>query len=120
LWWLPFLKVTQREFTPAPFRELLSAVPQLGRIDMIVIGGAYGQEFPVRHGIYREFIQRGEFGARAIGTSFHDRAAAARAINRAQVDVAFIRYNPVHPGARSDLFPKLRPSLTSIFNFKSI
>jgi hypothetical protein len=87
---------------------------------MIVIGGAYGHEFSSRHAIYRENVRRGEFGARAVGTTFHDRAAALGAINDSMVDLAFARCNPVHPGARKDLYPKLRPSPTRVFNFNSM
>lgn len=112
--------VTQPDFTYAPFVELLEAVPELQRIDVLVIGGAYGHEFATRHPIYQQHLRSGRFGARALGTTFHDRAAAIDAINQAQVDLAFVRCNPVHPGARSDLFPKLRPSPTRVFNFNSM
>lgn len=111
--------VTQREFTYKPFLEALEAVPKLKRIDMIVIGGAYENDFAIRQEIYRRHVEQRAFGARAVGTSFHDRAAAVTAANDAQIDVAFIRYNPVHPGARLDVFPRLQPSPTRIFNFKS-
>ena len=34
------------------------------------------------------------------------------------VDVAFVRYNPVHPGARNDLFPRLAARrATRLYNF---
>jgi hypothetical protein len=112
--------VTQPEFTYLPFAELLQAVPLLKRLDIIVIGGAYGGEFGVRQELYLEHVRRGEFGARAVGASFHDRDAAIVAINEEQVDLAFIRYNPAHPKARTDVFPRLRPSSTKVFNFKSM
>src|SRR4051812_40292690 len=112
--------VAQRDFARGPFQEVLESVPRLGRIDMIVIGGTYGNDFPARRALYREYVDGGEFGARAIGASFHDRAMALRAINDAQIDLAFVRYNPAHPGARSDLFPALQPSPARIFNFKSM
>jgi hypothetical protein len=36
------------------------------------------------------------------------------------VDIGFIRYNPVHPGARHDLFPRLRPEPRPlVYNFLS-
>jgi hypothetical protein len=111
--------VTQREFVHGPFDELLEAVPGLERLDVLVIGGAYGAEFPVRRDIYRDFVRRGEFGARALAASFHDRDAAVVAINQAELDLAFLRYNPAHPGARSDVFPRLHASPTRLFNFKS-
>jgi len=112
--------VTQPDFTYMPFVELLDSVPRLERIDVLVIGGAYGHEYPVRRDIYRENLQRGELGARALATTFHDRAAAVDAINGAELDIAFVRCNPVHPGARSDLYPRLRPSTTRVFNFNSM
>jgi hypothetical protein len=112
--------VTQPEFTYLPFAELLQAVPLLERLDIVVIGGAYGAEFAVRQKLYLEHVRRGEFGARAVGATFHDREAAVVAINEDQVDLAFIRYNPAHPSARTDVFPRLQPSSTKIFNFKSM
>lgn len=111
--------VAQPDFAYGPFSEVVESVPRLGHIDMIVIGGAYGSDFPARRNVYRDHIGKRAFGARAIGASFHDRAMASRAINEAQVDLAFIRYNPAHPGARTDLFPVLEPSPARIFNFKS-
>jgi hypothetical protein len=110
---------TQREFTRGPFLELLDAMPRLQRIDVIVIGGTYRDDFAVRRTIYRNFLHRSEFGARGLGASFHDRDAAVTAINDEAVDVAFVRYNPAHPAAGTDLFPRLRPSSTRIFNFKN-
>lgn len=111
--------VAQPDFAYAPFAEVVESVPGLGHIDMIVIGGAYRTDFPARRNSYRDDRPRSEFGARAIGASFHDRSMALRAINEAQVDLAFIRYNPIHLGARTDLFPALEPSPARIFNFKS-
>jgi hypothetical protein len=112
--------VTQPEFTYVPFLELLDEVPELGHLDMLVIGGAYGAEFPTRLALYRDHLRRGEIGARALGTTFHDRAASIDAINSALIDVAFVRCNPAHPSAHTDLFPKLGASPTRVFNFNSM
>jgi aryl-alcohol dehydrogenase-like predicted oxidoreductase len=112
--------VTQPVFCHAPFREVIEAVKGLERIDLTIIGGAYAGEFMVRLAEYA--YHRGENGsvpgARAVGASFHDRVAAAYAARHALVDVAFSRYNPVHPGAEQDLFPHLDPaSPTLLYNF---
>ena len=99
--------VTQREFCSEPFREVLAAVPDLRTLDVLVAGGAYGSEFATRWEVYLEHRRQGFVGAQAIGASFHDRAAAATAIAGGTLDVAFVRYNPAHPGAQRDLFPHL-------------
>jgi aryl-alcohol dehydrogenase-like predicted oxidoreductase len=111
--------VTQPEFTQGPFADLLKATPELEHIDILVIGGAYARDFRSRQKVYRRLVAHNGFGARAVAASFHDRAAAVTAINEQRVDLAFVRYNPVHAGARLDVFPALQPSSTRIFNFKS-
>ncbi|MHB8873942.1 MAG: T3SS effector HopA1 family protein [Myxococcaceae bacterium] len=112
--------VTQPEFCELPFREVLEAVPGLGRLDVVSAGGSYWHDFWPRLEVYQEHRRSGLCGARAIGTSFHDRSAALTAIAHDLVDIAFIRYNAGHAGAQRDLFPHLPPSRrTRIFNFKS-
>jgi hypothetical protein len=111
---------TQPEFCAMPFQELVDAVPRLGRLDVLLAGGAYGAEVGRRLSIYEEHRKSGYLGNRAIGASFHDRAAAASALCDRRVDIAFARYNADHDGASRDLFPLVperpRPLL---FNFKS-
>jgi hypothetical protein len=111
---------TQPEFSTMPFQELVAAVPALKRLDVLLAGGAYGREFALRWPVYEEHKRSGLVGNRAVGATFHDRPAARDAIRERQVDIAYIRYNPGHPGAREDVFPHLpehpRPLL---FNFKS-
>ena len=103
-----------------PFRELLEAVPGLERLDVLLAGGVYAQETAERLAVYRDHRRRGFLGARAIGATFHDRAAALAAIHEECLDIAFIRYNPDHAGARYDVFPHLpRQRTTLLFNFKS-
>ena len=111
---------TQPEFCTAPFEELVAAVPGLKRLDVLLAGGAYGWEFDRRLPVYAEHRRTGFLGNRAVGATFHDRKAARAAVQERQVDVAYIRYNPGHAGARRDVFPHLperpRPLL---FGFKS-
>lgn len=112
--------LTQPEFCQAPFRELLDAIPGLERLDALVIGGAYGGELERRRAVYRDNLARGLAGARALGTSFHDRAAALASIQADELDIAFVRYNPLHPGARDDLFPALAGERACLlYNFNS-
>lgn len=115
--------VTQPEFLWSPFEEALDAVAGLGWIDLTIAGGAHGDEIDRRMTTYAQHRRVGHVGARAIGASFHDRAAARRMIADGTLDVAFTRYNPVHPGARDDLFPHVgargRDRRTLVFNFKS-
>ncbi|MFI5403210.1 MAG: hypothetical protein ACHQ1G_09755, partial [Planctomycetota bacterium] len=110
---------TQPEFCTAPFEELVEAVPGLGRLDLLLAGGAFGHELGRRMPIYAEHRRERFLGNRALGATFHDRDGAVAAVRERQVDIAYIRYNPDHSGARDDVFPKMparpRPLL---FNFK--
>ncbi len=101
---------TQPEFCTAPFEELVAAVPGLKTLDVLLAGGAYGWEFDRRWPVYEEHRQGGFLGNRAVGASFHDREAARDAVHERQVDIAYIRYNPDHSGARRDVFPHLGTS----------
>jgi predicted aldo/keto reductase-like oxidoreductase len=94
-----------------PFRELLQEIPELQRIDVLIAGAAYGKEYGERLPAYQKRRREQWLGARAIGTTFHDRAAARRAIQDRAIDVAFIRYNPAHAGARKDLFPHVQSAV---------
>jgi hypothetical protein len=111
---------TQPEFCTAPFEELVAAVPGLERVDVVLAGGAYGHDLGRRMPVYEEHRRHGFLGNRAKGVTFHDREAAVAAVRERQVDIAYIRYNPDHSGARDDVFPHMpdrpRPLL---FNFKS-
>ena len=111
---------TQAEFCSMPFQELLEAVPGLERIDVLIAGGAYEGEFPGRLPVYLNHRSHRFLGARAIGATFHERTAALAAIREECLDIALIRYNPDHAGAREDVFPYLpRQRSTLLFNFKS-
>jgi hypothetical protein len=112
---------TQPEFCTSPFEELLEAVPGLERLDVLIAGGAYSHEFMLRLPVYEEHRRVRFLGARAIGTTFHDRRLALSAVRGGLVDAAFIRYNPDHSGARGDLFPHLpEGGRTLLLNFKSV
>jgi predicted aldo/keto reductase-like oxidoreductase len=98
---------TRPIFCYGPFQELLDDMPGLERLDALIAGAVYGDEQGKRFPVYQEHRATGYLGARALGMSFHDRSAALAAIQDKQVDIAFIRYNPDHPGAAKDLFPHL-------------
>jgi hypothetical protein len=110
----------QPDFCVLPFLELINAVPGLESLDVLLAGGAYGDEFPARLGVFAEHRRSQFVGCRAIGASFHDRQAARQAVNEGLVDIALVRYNAAHAGARFDLFPHLAPRPRPLlFNFKS-
>jgi aryl-alcohol dehydrogenase-like predicted oxidoreductase len=44
---------------------------------------------------------------RAIATSIHDRAWAARLVADSPIDLFMLRYNAAHPGVETDVFPHL-------------
>lgn len=114
---------TQPEFCWMPYQEVLEEVPALERLDLTIAGGSYGHEFPVRVEGYERQLREGWCGVRAIGATFHDRGAALTAMGKGRPDVAFVRYNPSHPGAQDDLFPhvvdRTRPHRPVLFGFKS-
>ena len=112
--------VAQPEFEWAPLEELLAAVPALEYLDVLVVGGAYGTDVDARLERRREQIARGYLGARAAGVTLHDRQAAIHLTNGEKVDIAYVRYNPSHAGARDDLFPHLKTGRSLLFNFKSV
>jgi hypothetical protein len=114
--------VTQPEFNFAPFQEVLDAVPSLGRLDVTVAGGSYAPEILTRVEIYKMHRVLAHCGAKAIGASFHDRKVAKELLDQGTLDIQYVRYNPVHPGAQKDIFAhaKARPERsTLLFNFKS-
>lgn len=112
--------VTQPEFCAGALREGLASISGLETIDLAIIGGAYSDEFLTRVHIYDLIRRHEDLGIKAVGTTFHDRMAALLAFNHNLVDLAFIRYNPIHPGASVDLFPHLtEPTPTLLYNFKS-
>jgi predicted aldo/keto reductase-like oxidoreductase len=112
--------LTQPDFCYGPFQELLDAVPGLDRLDVLLAGGVYAEAFAARLPVYQRHRRTRFLGARAIGATFHDRQEARKAVTEALVDVAFVRYNPAHAGAREDLFPHLlQPTPTLLFGFKS-
>ena len=98
---------TQPEFGTAPFQELVDSVPGLKGLDVLLAGGVYGGEFRARRAVFEEHRQSGFLGNRAVGATFHDRPAARMAMRKRDVEIAFIRYNPGHAGARRDVFPDL-------------
>jgi hypothetical protein len=111
---------TQPEFCSAPFLEVLDAMPHLGRIDVGVMGGVYASDFTARLDIYRSHQRGRHAGIAAVGATFHDRQAARVAMLLDAVDIALLRYNPAHPGARDEVFPHRPPAGTSLlFNFNS-
>ena len=115
--------VTQPVFMWAPFVEVLEEVPILERIDLTVAGGCYRPEYAQRERVLASHREATHVGARAVGASFHDRSLAREVLERDNLDIAFVRYNPVHPGARVDLFPHVAPREAGrrclLYNFKS-
>jgi hypothetical protein len=115
--------VAQPEFLWLPFEEVLGELPALERLDLTIAGGAYRHEIDRRLETYKQHRSLRHAGARAIGASFHDREAARDIVGQGELDIAFVRYNPLHPGAREDLFPhagsRADGRRTLLFNFKS-
>ena len=115
--------VAQPEFLWMPFQEVVGEVPGLERLDLTIAGGSYGHEIDRRLETYARHREVKHAGARAIGASFHDRAAALRIVEGGALDIGFVRYSPHHPKASDDLFPHVTSRAagrrTLLFNFKS-
>jgi hypothetical protein len=120
--------VAQPEFCWMPLTEVLDAVPGLQRIDLSIVGGAHSGDYLPRLQEHHRHRAERWAGVRAVGTTFHDRAAARMAITHRMIDIAFVRYNVEHPGAEEDLFAHLRAAprahrpetpVPLLYNFKS-
>jgi hypothetical protein len=105
------------EFVPGAIREVCAEVPGLRFADVLCAGAIYSHDAERRLRGLRENAAGGVAGA--VAGSFHDRAAALWAMKTGNVDLAFIRYNPLHLGARTELFPHLAGMKVPLFNFKS-
>ncbi len=112
--------VAQPEFGWAPFTELLEEVPGLEYLDVLVVGGAYAGDVDTRLAQRREQVAEGFAGVRSLGVTLHERQSAVHVANDGLADIAFVRYNPAHVGARDDVFPHLAASNTLVFNFNSL
>jgi|SRR6267142_1784892 len=110
---------TQPEFCAAPFTELVDSVRGLERLDVLIAGGSYGYELDRRMPMYRRHREHAFCGARAIGSSFHDRTAAIAPLRDATLDLCLVRYNSGHVGARVDLLPHVSGRRALLYNFKS-
>lgn len=113
--------VAQPEFTWMPTREVIDSVPGLERADLSIIGGAYARDFLARRQAHARQRATQTLAVRALGASFHERAACVLAVNQELVDVAFVRYNTLHRGAETDVFPLLEPRGSSlVYSFKTL
>jgi hypothetical protein len=111
--------VTQPEFSVAPFREVIASVKGLERLDLTIAGGTYSADLATRLQAYGSHRAGSVPGSRAVGVSFHDRAAARFALEHRLVDIGYVRYNAAHPGAEQDVFPHLTDSAPLVYSFKS-
>jgi len=107
-------------FMAPAFDELLDALPILERIDVCLAGGCYEADHPGRPETMVRMRDRGLAGCRAAGGTFHDRTMLLPAHNDATLDITLLRYNTLHSGARTDVFPAVEPSPTLLFGFKSM
>jgi hypothetical protein len=111
--------VSQPEFGWLPFREVVDSLPGLSHIDLTIAGGSYGHEIEQRLVTYEKHRADRYLGTRATGVTFHDRPAIVPVLDRHALDIAFVRYNPIHPGAEKDVFPQIRDDHPLLYNFKS-
>lgn len=124
--------VTQPEFTWVPFLEASWEVEGMTGPDVIISGGSYesdvlegGRIKAFGHRVSNpEIYKSNPFASprlAASGASFHSRIASIDAINDDILDIAFVRYNASHYGAKTDLFPLLKVDRKSlVYSFKSM
>lgn len=113
--------VTQPEFCELPFEEVVEAVPGLGHLDVLCMGGVSAKNLAERLPVYQQHRAGGFLGNAAIGASFHDRRTAREALTREEVDLGFVRFNAGHPGAAKELFPHLpKRRRARVYNFKTV
>jgi aryl-alcohol dehydrogenase-like predicted oxidoreductase len=111
---------TQPDLPPVALWEAVNAIDGLSSLDLAIAGAAHGHEYLERYRTFERIRREKYLGARAIGTTFHDRKAAAAATSHNLVDIALVRYNPIHRGAWVDLFPYLdQPTRTLLYSFTS-
>lgn len=102
------------------FREVIAAIPGLKYLDVLIAGWTIPTLMD-RVACLRDVLQTNVSGVRGVGASFHHRPSALAAIREASVDIAYLRYNPCHPGARADLLAQVTGSERAlIYNFKSM
>ena len=112
--------VTQPDFCSVPFQEVIDSVAGLGHVDVAVMGGVYANDFLPRRAVHTEHRRLRRYGVRAVGATFHDRNLVPEAVTERLVDVAWTRYNPLHTGARTEVFPELpRSKAVPLFGFNS-
>jgi hypothetical protein len=109
-------------FQALQFHEVLQSVRGLERVDLLIAGAiSSAQSYNERLPSLQNARATAHCGARAIGASFHDRACALASLNLNTLDISYVRYNSAHPGADSEIFPRMRRDRSSlIFNFKSV
>ena len=97
-------------FGALQFHEVIDAIPGLKRIDVVIAGGV---SHPASYYTRLPSLQIGKMfayrGISAIGASFHDRQCALAAQNANQIDIAYIRCNPAHPGRSRRYLPVPAP-----------
>jgi hypothetical protein len=109
------------ELISSAVHDLLQAAPALGRIDVLVVGGARSGDFEDRMEACRAIEARPMHGVtfEAVGASFHCRRTATTAIRDGVVDIAYVRSNPLHPGARREILPHVPDAPALVYNFKN-
>jgi hypothetical protein len=110
-------------FGALQFHEVIDAVPGLRWVDLLLAGAVSGDsDCTPRLESLAAAKRRGHLGARSIGATFHSRPHALESAKAGTVDIAYIRYNTRHPGARRDVLLLLAQNGRSaplIFGFKS-
>jgi hypothetical protein len=107
-------------FAKLQFNEILDSVPGLERIDVLIAGMVASELSLSRITSLQSARAANHLGAAAIGASFHERRLMLAASAWNSLDIHYVRYNPSHCKARSDLFPLISPDATHLtFAFKS-
>jgi hypothetical protein len=114
--------MVHREMMLTPLYELVHAIAGLDRVDIVLAGGCYANDFEPRVGALRGWTRSGcpPLAGAAVGATLHDRTALLRGDGDEGCDVTYVRYNPAHSGGRVDLYPHLRRRVgKAVLSFKS-
>jgi hypothetical protein len=110
--------IADPRFVGAALDEVVMAVPAARKTRLVLCaGGLMAQDSEARLRSTRSLAQ--EQKALGVAGTFHDRVQALRALTTRAVELGLVRYNPLHPRAKADLFPFVTTDHPPLFGFNS-
>jgi hypothetical protein len=94
---------TQPEHAFGAFREILDAVPGLGRLDLLALGGLTGSDALPKVAALTAMRKEAAYGCQAIAASFHVANPAAFLLENDLIDLGLLRLNATDDAANAVL-----------------